>query len=109
VIIAGSAADPATSVLLDAAHAAWAPDKALILVDLSDAAAVEFWRAHNPEAWAMVDAHFSKQGQQQEATAFVCQNFTCQAPTSSAAKLYELLAAQQQGGGGAPKLQPVTL
>ena len=40
-------------------------------------------------------------------TAFVCQNFTCQAPTSDADKVYELLS--RQGGAAAVKLQPVKL
>jgi hypothetical protein len=39
-------------------------------------------------------------------TAFVCQNFTCQAPTGDAGKVYELLSKQ---GEGVVKLQPVKL
>lgn len=41
-------------------------------------------------------------------TAFVCQNFTCQAPTGDAGRVYELLS-KQQGAVGAVKLQPVKL
>jgi uncharacterized protein YyaL (SSP411 family) len=44
-------------------------------------------------------------------TAFVCQNFTCQAPTASAQKVYELLTAAGTGAGGwgPVKLTPVKL
>jgi hypothetical protein len=153
VIVAGPAGHQATEALLDAAHAAWAPDKALILIDPTNPDSAGFWKQHNPEAWAMVDAHFSKQGGGRSAaasgtaadtaaepagsaeaaaadmglqpaaaaaagggagwdagrfppTAFVCQNFTCQAPTSDAAKVVALLSSQ---GAGMLKLQPVKL
>lgn len=44
-------------------------------------------------------------------TAFVCQNFTCQAPTASAQKVYELLTAAGTGAGGPGPVQltPVKL
>lgn len=150
VIISGEATqvDP----LLNAAHAAWAPDNALILIDPTSPDSVGFWKAHNPEAWAMVDAHYSKQQKQAPSsshggaatvaepacaadsmvadmglqpkegavaaaaggagssmfppTAFVCQNFTCQAPTGDAGKVYDLLSQQS---AGVVKLQPVKL
>jgi hypothetical protein len=41
-------------------------------------------------------------------TAFVCQNFTCQAPTGDAGRVYELLS-KHQGAAGVVKLQPVKL
>lgn len=148
VIVAGPAGHQATEGLLDAAHAAWAPDKALILIDPTNPDSAGFWKQHNPEAWAMVDAHYSKQGRSADAsaapepagsaqeaaeaadmglqpaaaaevagagagadagrfppTAFVCQNFTCQAPTTEAAKVVALLSSQ----AGMLKLQPVKL
>lgn len=152
VIISGPASHKSTESLLNAAHAAWAHDKAVILIDPTDADSVGFWKQHNPEAWAMVDAHYSKQGRTSGTTAaaaapagateaaaaaevsdmglkpdaaaagaeagtggddgrfpptaFVCQNFTCQAPTGDAAKVYELLSRQ---GTPVVKLQPVKL
>lgn len=157
--MSGPAAHPATQSLLDAAHAAWAPDKALILIDPTDPDSVRFWKAQNPEAWNMVESHYNKlrSGPQQGGgaaaaapegvdvggemsgaaaaaggataaagggggvddggfppTAFVCQNFTCQAPSSDPARVYELLSKQQGGAGGgggaaAVKLQPFKL
>lgn len=146
VIVAGPAGHQSTEGLLDAVHAAWAPDKALVLIDPTNPNSAGFWKQHNPEAWAMVDAHYSKQGRSTDAsaaaaaaaepagsaeaaaadmglqpaaaaaagadagrfppTAFVCQNFTCQAPTSDAAKVVALLSSQ---GSGMLKLQPVKL
>jgi hypothetical protein len=43
-------------------------------------------------------------------TAFVCQNFTCLAPTSSAEKLYEQLSVRAgKAAAGGVKLMPVKL
>ena len=118
VIIAGSSSQPVTQALLNAAHAAWAPDKALLLIDPADAESASFWQQHNPEAWAMVEAHYSKAaaaagaaaGGEVVPTAFVCQNFTCLTPTSSADKLYEQLSARPgRGAAGGVKLTPVKL
>jgi hypothetical protein len=184
VIIAGQTSQPATQALLNAAHAAWAPDKALLFIDPTDDESVAFWKQHNPEAWAMVEAHYKKagaaagdsggaaveapatvdvrelgleatgvagsadaaaalgvteaagtaaaaaaaaaEGSAGEAkaselaaaggapgvvpTAFVCQNFTCLAPTSSAEKLLEQLSARPgKAAAGAVKLTPVQL
>eukprot|EP00879_Flechtneria_rotunda_P027714 GHRR01029701.1.p1 GENE.GHRR01029701.1~~GHRR01029701.1.p1 ORF type:complete len:177 (+),score=71.93 GHRR01029701.1:156-686(+) len=134
VIIAGAINNPKTQALLDAAAASWAPDKALILIDPANPESVGFWRKGNPEAWNMVESHFSNTGsaaaaaavggQQAEVaasevaaaggadaanfepTAFVCQNFTCQAPTQSPGRLYELLSNVKPAG---VKLQPVQL
>ena len=55
VIIAGKRGAPDTEALMDAAHAPFAPDKAIIFVDPADEATRDFWRGHNPEALAMVD------------------------------------------------------
>lgn len=143
VIIAGRASHPATEALLNAAHAAWAPDKAVILIDPTSPDSAAFWRTHNPDALKMVESHYSRhQGGSGAAstaaaaapagvsdaaaagdgdgdpggdssdggftpTAFVCQNFTCQAPTTEAAKVYELLS--RQGSPPGVKLQPVKL
>jgi hypothetical protein len=151
VIISGKPTQ--TDPLLNAAHAAWAPDKALILIDPTNPDSLGFWKAHNPEAWAMVEAHYSKQQKHAPGsssggaatvaeppagaaevvvadmglqptesaaaaaagdagrskfppTAFVCQNFTCQAPTGDAGKVYDLLTLQSTG---VVKLQPVKL
>jgi uncharacterized protein YyaL (SSP411 family) len=123
----------ATQSLLNTAHAAWAPDKALLLIDPNDANSATFWQRHNPQAWAMVDAHYNKAGTAAAAdsaagetkaseetaaggapgvvpTAFVCQNFTCLAPTSSAEKLFEQLSVRaDKAAAGGIKLTPVKL
>jgi len=55
VIIAGRRGAEDTEALLAAAQAPFAPDKAVIYIDPSDEASVEFWRGHNPQALAMVE------------------------------------------------------
>ena len=40
---------------MDAAHASFAPDKAVMLIDPTDGASTSFWREHNPEALAMAE------------------------------------------------------
>lgn len=42
-------------MLLDAAQAPFAPDKAIIFIDMVQQASQDFWRSHNPEALAMVE------------------------------------------------------
>ena len=70
VIIAGRRGAQDTEALLDAAAAPFAPDKALILIDPGDEGVVGFWRAHNPEALAMVEG--AGAGQLPEGAPFVC-------------------------------------
>lgn len=70
-------------------------DKVVIQLDLSDAALTAFWRAHNPEALAVAEAAGAKAGG--AATAYVCQNFTCKAPTSDPGKVSALLAQPRSG------------
>jgi uncharacterized protein YyaL (SSP411 family) len=81
--------------LLDAAHQAFAPDKALLLINPTDPASTAFWGQHNPEALAMVTAQVDQvaggKSGELPATAFVCQNFTCQAPTTDTHKLIQQL------------------
>ena len=55
VIIAGARGAPDMEALLDAAAAAYAPDKALIAIDPADEPDLAFWREHNPEALATVE------------------------------------------------------
>lgn len=40
---------------MDAAHASFTPDKAIMLIDPTDEASASFWRKQNPEALAMVE------------------------------------------------------
>jgi hypothetical protein len=108
VIIAGSVEDPATAALLAAAHAAWPPDRALLVIDPSCADDTRLWGAHNPQALAMVQAHAAKlqaaaggsggEGGGFVPTAFVCQNYTCKAPTTDP---HRLLALLREAGTGA--------
>ncbi len=158
VIIAGAPADPLRRQLLAAAHGPLCPDKTLVLLDPADRASLDFWRAHNPQAVAMVgapggpacparraaprraavawllvgrgqprgwqpaprhplvaapaqvEAHYlQKRGLPATAAAFVCQNFTCQAPTSDPAQLRQLLQRRAGGAGGAPVITRVNL
>jgi uncharacterized protein YyaL (SSP411 family) len=56
-------------------------------VDETNAQDREFWHEMNPGVSAM--SHSSPEG---KAVAYVCQNFTCQAPTSDPTALEQLLA-----------------
>jgi uncharacterized protein YyaL (SSP411 family) len=62
VIIAGQESSKGTQALLNAAHAAPAFDKAVILIDPCKPESVAFWKQHNPEAWTMVETHFQRYG-----------------------------------------------
>ena len=44
---------------MDAAHASFAPDKAIMLIDPADEASASFWREQNPEALAMAEGNFN--------------------------------------------------
>jgi uncharacterized protein YyaL (SSP411 family) len=109
VVVAGAlAAHPAAAqALLEAAHADYGPDKAIAVIDTADAGDVAAWRALNPEALAMAAAHFEKVGSSSP-TAFVCQNFSCQAPTTDAAQLRRLLAQRPRQAGASVAPTPVS-
>lgn len=108
VVVAGRLGDASTSALLDAVHAPLAPDKAVIVLDLADKADVAFWTAHNPEALAVAQAQARKAapGGTMQATVFVCQNFTCQAPSNDPARVRQLLAPAGTATA-APRLTPM--
>ncbi|KAG1680604.1 hypothetical protein FOA52_015053 [Chlamydomonas sp. UWO 241] len=95
VIIAGRRDCPGARALLNAAHRAFATDKAVVLIDPSDAEDAVFYAAHNPGALAMVRAHFDTRPDS-PATAFVCQDYTCQAPTADPDRLAELLSPKSK-------------
>ncbi|KXZ53965.1 hypothetical protein GPECTOR_6g884 [Gonium pectorale] len=102
VIVAGRSGSADTGALLDAVHGPWCPDKVVLVLDPTDPRDMRFWSAHNSAAHDMVAAHFAKrpQGAGVAATVFICQNFTCQAPTTDPAKVRELL--------GRPQVPPTT-
>ncbi|CAL5218409.1 g85 [Coccomyxa viridis] len=105
VIIAGKAGAPDTEALMDAAHASFAPDKTVMLIDPTDEASTSFWREHNPEALAMAEGWKTDR----PATAYVCQNFTCKAPTTDPQKLRASLAESQQPPSTKPLTQQIDL
>lgn len=98
VIIAGPPDAPETQALLAAAHGSFAPDRVVLPIDPANPASKAWYQQHNPEAWAMIE------GATQEATAaaraFVCQNFTCRAPTTDPKALKQLL--QEAPAAAAP-------
>jgi uncharacterized protein YyaL (SSP411 family) len=101
----GGLSSPETQALLTAAHTPHVPDKAVILVDLSDPHNLSFWEKHNPEALAMVQGHYEAHGAAGGApVALVCQNYTCQSPTSDPEKVIQLLQQEARAvtGAGAP-------
>lgn len=101
---AGGLNSPEAQALLTAAHTPPVPDKAVILVDLSDPQSVSFWEKRNPEALAMVQGHFHGAAGGGAPVALVCQNFTCQSPTSDPGKVIQLLKQEMRAvtGAGAP-------
>ena len=64
--------------------------------------ALQFWRQQNPEAVDVAEATGMESSD--PATAFVCQNFTCKAPTTDPAKVRQLLAEPRAGRGAKPTL-----
>lgn len=113
VVIAGRRGDAAVEALVDAAHSVFAPDKVVISIDPTQQREMDFWREHNPEAFSMVDGAAEKLGNR--SAAFVCQNFTCLAPTADPARVRELLqqsrgpAAGGSAGADGARLQEVDL
>lgn len=71
VVVAGRRGAADTEALLDAAFSVYAPDKIIIHLDLEDDEVMGYWREHNPEAVAVVEA--TGMGPGDPATAFICQ------------------------------------
>ena len=42
---------------MDAAHASFAPDRTVMLIDPTNEASASFWREHNPDALAMAEGN----------------------------------------------------
>ncbi|KAK9796268.1 hypothetical protein WJX73_009886 [Symbiochloris irregularis] len=103
VIIAGSTGAPDTETLMDAAHSVYSPNKVVILVDTNDSASKEFWAQHNPQILEMADSQAPKA----TAQAFICQDFSCKAPTSDPAVVCATLKASKAATGA--QLQPIDL
>jgi uncharacterized protein YyaL (SSP411 family) len=100
VVVAGPRGDAATEALIQAAHSVFAPDKVVISIDPTNQQEMDYWKQHNQEAYSMVEGAAEKL--QARPAAFVCQNFTCQAPTSDPGKVQELLRQGRTvpAGGG---------
>eukprot|EP00898_Chlorokybus_atmophyticus_P003304 jgi/Chlat1/3975/Chrsp26S04040 len=95
IVVVGSPQDEGVLALLDAAHSVFEPDRSIIVVDTAHEPTVNFWKERNPHVISM-----AKQVDGQ-ATAYVCQNFACQAPVTSPDKLRRLLVQ----AGGTPSVQ----
>lgn len=89
VIIAGAPNPPETQALMAAAHGVFAPDRVVLPIDPSNEASKAWFQEFNPEALAMIEGATKEASA--PARAFVCQNFTCRAPTSDPAALKRLL------------------
>ena len=83
-----------------------APAQAVIALDPADEGDVAFWRAHNPSVLDMVEGA-GLSAATCPATAFVCQNFTCLAPTREPWCLRAALAAPKQAPAACGAAQPV--
>jgi len=64
----------------------------VFLIDETNPEDQEFWQSVNPAALAM-----SRKSPDGKALAYVCQNFTCQAPTTDPAALEQLLRQTYTG------------
>jgi uncharacterized protein len=85
IVIAGKPGAPDTRALLREVHAHFIPNKILLLADGGEG-----------QQWLGERLEFIKTAAPLEgnATAFVCENFVCQLPTSDVKKLSELLKAR---------------
>lgn len=101
VIIAGVPDAPETQALVAAAHGGFAPDRVVLPIDPANQASKAWYQQHNPEAWAMIEGATQEAGA--TARAFVCQNFTCRAPTSDPKALRQLMLEPATGSGSAQK------
>ena len=82
ILIQGERATPATQRLLTEVWSRFIPRRSLVLIDV---ASRPFFNAHVPLVSGFPEQDSS------EATAYVCENFVCQLPTSDAAVLVKLL------------------
>lgn len=79
VVIVGRRGSEDTEALVNAAYSVFCPDKIIIHLDLSNREEMGYWKKRSPEVVALGEA--SGMQPADRATAFVCQNFTCKAPT----------------------------
>lgn len=86
IVISGSRRTIEFESLITASHASFDTDRIIIPVDPNNREDTEFWEVHNPAVLSM--AQKSPEGR---VVAYVCQNFTCHAPTSDPANLIQLL------------------
>jgi uncharacterized protein YyaL (SSP411 family) len=82
IVVVGEAADDATQALLGAVHARFLPHSAILLVDSPESRA--FFATGAPSIGEM-------QAVEGRASVYVCRDFTCQLPVSTAAELEKLL------------------
>ena len=66
----------------------------ILRVDVEEEGDRQFWEKHNPAVLAM-----ASKGKGGAAMAYVCANFTCQAPTQDPKQLEKLLAGWEIGEG----------
>jgi uncharacterized protein YyaL (SSP411 family) len=104
VVIAGRRGAPDTEALLDACFAVYTPDRAVILLDAADEESMAFWREHNPEAVAVLDAAAAAGELAGGAVAYMCAEYVCHAGTREPARTRELLAAPRPPLGAKPRV-----
>ncbi|MEE8469123.1 MAG: thioredoxin domain-containing protein, partial [Planctomycetota bacterium] len=90
VVIVGDPAAEDTRAMLRALHSAWLPNKVVVLRPAGDAQAVIALVPYLADQ-GMLDGR---------ATAYVCENFACQAPTNELQKLLEQLGLAEDPTGG---------
>ncbi|MCX6133996.1 MAG: thioredoxin domain-containing protein [Ignavibacteriales bacterium] len=83
IIIAGNAGDPDTETMLHAIQSHFVPNKVLMLADAGDGQA---------ELSRLLPIIGSLKKLEGRTTAYICENYTCQLPTSDPAEIVKILA-----------------
>ena len=86
IIIAGQPQAPDTRAMLRAVHARFMPNKILLLMDGGEGQ--DYFSRHLPFVKSMTRLD-------KKATAYVCENYTCQLPTTEVGMLVELLEGKK--------------
>jgi uncharacterized protein YyaL (SSP411 family) len=89
IIIAGQLQAPDTHAMLRAVHARFMPNKILLLMDGGEGQ--DYFSRHLPFVKSMTSLN-------KKATAYVCENYTCQLPTTDLPVMVQLLERKNTAG-----------
>jgi hypothetical protein len=89
IIIAGQLQAPDTHAMLRAVHGRFMPNKILLLMDGGEGQ--DYFSRHLPFVKSMTSLN-------KKATAYVCENYTCQLPTTDLPVMVQLLERKNTAG-----------